>query len=439
MLVQRVSLGTESQSASYIIPRRVRLMRTHLCAIVAAAVLLTAMTSAAQPMKPGPIGPGSSAIGGRVVDAQSGEALAGVLIHLTAARVLSFSETRTNADGQYEFAGIADGEYTVTAISTTHARSCHGALDTYQVRCGIMGVVRDQRLAGIDFLLQRGATVRGRVIDHDGHAVARALVRMELMTAAQNQASTASDGSFALTNISSGENRLVVEPFTPAELPRAPTVRYPTDGSVIYFTSGGLVDEVVITLPRIVAGAITVHASSATALDGVVAIVTSATPRLARRIELSSGGVGQTRGLREGRYYVFARAQTIEGPVAAYEVVERLEDDVDVSLSLQPTGRITGRIVAERGGIPPVEGVRVEATWIHDGDIIEPLARDEAAPGADGYFRIDGLFGTRVLRLSGLSQEWRVQSVMHKRADITNGVDVPSGATVDVTIVVARR
>lgn len=414
-------------------------MRTSLSATVVMALVLAGSEATAQPSKPEPIAAGSSAIAGRVVDAQSGEALPGVLIHLTAARVMSFAQTRTDAEGHYEFAGIADGEYTLTAMSTTHGRSCHGATDFYQVRCGIVGVVRDQRLASIDFKLQRGATVRGRVLDHDGRPAARALVRMELMTAAENQATTASDGTFTLTNISAGENRLVVEPFTPAGLPRSPTVRYPPDGSVIYLTTGGLADEVVITLPRIVAGAITVRTSFPTAVNGVVAIVTSATPRLVRRLELSSGGVGQARGLREGRYFVFARAQTVDGPVAAYEIVERLEDDVDVSLALQPTGRITGRIVAERGGIPPVEGVRVEAIWIHDGETIEPLARDEAAAGPDGYFRIDGLFGTRVLRLSGLSPEWRVQSVRHERSDVATGVDVPWGTTVAVTIVVGRQ
>lgn len=403
------------------------------------ALVLSGSAAIAQPSKPEPIAAGSSAIAGRVVDAQSGEPLPGVLIHLTAARVMSFSQTRTNAEGQYEFAGIADGEYTLMAMSNTHGRSCHGATDMYQVRCGIVGVVRDQRLASVDFKLQRGATLRGRVLDHDGRPAARALVRMELTTAAENQATTASDGTFALTNISAGENRLVVEPFTPAGLPRSPAVRYPADGSVIYLATGGLVDGVVIALPRIVAGAITVRASSATASSDVVAIVTSATPRLVRRLELSSDGIGQAKGLREGRYFVFARAQTIGGPVAAFEIVERLEDDIEVSLALQPTGRITGRIVAERGGIPAVDGVRIDATWIHDGDVIEPLARDGVDAGPDGYFRIDGLFGTRVLKLSGLSPEWRVQSVRHERSDVTDGVNVPWGTTVEVTIVVGRQ
>ena len=87
-----------------------------------------------------------------------------------------------------------------------------------------------------------------------------------------------------------------------------------------------------------------------------------------------------------------------------------------------------------------MNGVSVEAVWTDDGLMIEPLARDEATVGPDGSFRVDHLFGTRTLKVIGLSPGWRVQSVRLGGRDVTaSGVDIAPGAVVDVTIVVARR
>lgn len=41
--------------------------------------------------------------------------------------------------------------------------------------------------------------------------------------------------------------------------------------------------------------------------------------------------------------------------------------------------------MSDRGGLVPIGSVRVEATWTHDGVVIEPLARDDVEVGPDGY------------------------------------------------------
>lgn len=389
----------------------------------------------------GPVNPGSSAIGGRVSDARTGAALAGVTVRMFESRTSRSAETTTDQDGRYEFAGIADGEFTIVASSDTHGRACHGATDLYQVRCVAVAVVRDQQLSGIDFQMPESAAISGIVVDHDGRGVARARVMTMFGPLPGNRSVTGPDGRFQLTNVMPGENRVVVEPTAAPGEPEPPTAAYPDHGQFLPIKPGERVSGVTITVTRLALSEVSARVSSAVpGVDGMVVMIASARPRMTRRMPFSADGIASTRGLREGRYYVYARGQAPDGTVASFEVLDLVEGSHEVSLPLQPTGRVTGRVVAERGGLPPLNGVSVEAVWTDDGLMIEPLARDEATVGPDGVFRVDHLFGTRTLQVIGLSQEWRVQSVQLGGRDVAaSGVDIAPGAVVDVTIVVAQR
>jgi hypothetical protein len=195
-----------------------------------------------------------------------------------------------------------------------------------------------------------------------------------------------------------------------------------------------------VVLPRVSENSLTAHVSSPAAVEGMTATLIGVTPRLVRHIRLSAEGTGTVNGLPEGRYFVWARARTADATVAAFDVVDLLHDSHELTLPLQPAGRITGRIVAQRGGLAPVDGVRVAAAWIHHGVDVDPLVPDQVEAGPDGYFSIDGLFGTRSLQLIGLSPEWQIQSVLQGRADVTStGVDIIPGTTINLTVVVASR
>jgi len=388
----------------------------------------------------GPIAAGSASIAGRVVDARSGAPLANVAVRLFEPLSSRGADTKTGADGRYEFTGIAAGEFTVVASSDTHGRTCHGATDLFRVRCGPVAVVRDQRLAGVDFRLPESASISGMVVDHEGRAVAGATVTTMFGPLPGNRFVSGPDGKFQLTNVLPGENRVVVEPAAREGEAEPPVAYYPDGGHFLPFEPGERISGVRVALPRIATREITARVTSdVPGVSGIVTMIASAQPRMSRRLTLSAEGVATVRGLREGRYFIYARGAAPDTSVAAFQVVEVLDGGYEVALSLQPTGRVTGRIVAERGGLPPMDGVRVEASWVQDDAVVEPLARDDAEAGPDGYFRIDHLFGTRVIQLVGLSPEWRVVSIRHGRADVTSGVDVPAGTTVDLTIVVGRR
>ena len=121
-------------------------------------------------------------------------------------------------------------------------------------------------------------------------------------------------------------------------------------------------------------------------------------------------------------------------------MVDFIEDSYEARLQLLPTGSIAGRIVVESGGLPPLDGVMVGASWIYDGAEVNPLAADETTVAPDGSFRVDNLFGTRKLQLRALGLEWEVAAIRQDRTDVTgSGVIVVPDATTPATIVLRRR
>ena len=133
-------------------------------------------------------------------------------------------------------------------------------------------------------------------------------------------------------------------------------------------------------------------------------------------------------------------ARTRDTLLAAYELVHITGGEVTVSLSLEPTARVNGRVIVERGGLPPVANTRVVAAWT-DGTIdLDPLARDEGHVAPDGSFTIDGLFGRRMFRVAGLPADWQVTAIRQGRSDITSsGIDLAPGSAIEISIVVAQR
>jgi hypothetical protein len=172
--------------------------------------------------------------------------------------------------------------------------------------------------------------------------------------------------------------------------------------------------------------------------DVRVALIRS-TPLALMMLPLNETGTATVNGLTRGRYFVGARGWLKDRAWAAFRVVDFVPPSAHVSLRMIKAGRLTGRIVAENGGVLPLNGVSVVAAWTHEDVEINPLVPDQAQVAANGAFRIEGLFGKRSIQLIGLSPEWRVRSVRRGRSDVTSGVDVPLDSAVKITIVVARR
>ncbi len=285
----------------------------------------------------------------------------------------------------------------------------------------------------------------------DGRPVTRANVRLGRgmrgePTATNASATTDIEGHFELTNLPAGEWRLEVEiPPVPGGL-RPPVVYYPgglswEEAGGVALEAGRVADRLTITVPRINENVLTIVVPPADATISDIAVsVLRKSPLAVNQIDLNVEGVGMLKGIMPGRHFVTARASSRDKQWVAYEVVDFIEDTYEARLQLMPTGSIAGKIVTDKGELPPLDGLIVGASWIHDGDEVNPLAADEAKVSPDGSFRVDNLFGTRKLQLRALGLEWEVAAVRQDRTDVTeSGVIVVPDATTQATIVLRRR
>lgn len=399
-----------------------------------------------------PIAPGTSAINGHVIDSISKAPVAGCAMQVMAGPDFQRAALTTSGDGSYSLPDIAAGSYFFVLECPGYLRSCFGrdATDS-SLPCGNVDVVRDQRRDDVDFRVIPGAIARGQVLTFDGRPMTRASVRLgrgirgepTFMVA---PVTTDTEGRFELINLPAGEWRLEVEiPSAPGGL-TPPIVYYPgglswEDAVGVELVAGKVTDRLTIVVPRINENTLTivVPPADATIVDITVSVLRES-PLVVRRLDINAEGVGTINGILPGRYFVTARAASREKQWAAFEVIDFIEDSYETRLQLQPTGNIAGRIVSESEGLPPLDGVMVGASWVHDGVEVNPLVPDEASAAPDGSFRIDNLFGTRTLQLRGLDLNWEVAAIRQDRTDVTNsGVIVVPDSTTKVTIVLRRR
>jgi hypothetical protein len=396
------------------------------------------------------IATGTSTIRGRVTDSITKAPVAGCSIRITSSGGVA---TRvSDLAGTYEFKDIAAGNYFFLLECPGYLRSCFPVTNVDGAPpCSSVDLVRDQQRDHVDISVIPGAIARGQVMTYDGRPVTRASVRLGRgmkgePTFLVTPVTTDTEGRFELVNLPAGEWRLEVEiPPVPGGL-RPPIVYYPgglswEDAIGVKLTAGKITDRLTITMPRINENALTVIVPPPDAtIDNIAVSVLRESPLITQRLEVNSEGIARLKGVVPGRYFAWARAASRDKRWAAFEVIDFIEDNYEARLHLMPTGSIAGRIITDKGDLPPLAGVMVGASWIYDGVEVNPLDFDETPAGLDGSFRIDNLFGTRKLQLRGLDVDWEVAAIRQDRTDVTSsGVVVISDATTPATIVLRRR
>jgi hypothetical protein len=419
------------------------------CWFVAALVMAGTVLSA---QKPTGLAAGTSTIAGVVREAGTDLPIADADVEIFEPRRAFGLKAKTNADGRFVFEGIADGAYLISASSKRHCRLCFGATEPDGRGCAPVTVVPDQIKDDIDFKLSPGAVVRGVLFDENQKPLANQQVtagrpaeRRVLMDA---MARTNPKGEFEFL-IPPGEFMIsLVSNGIAGPLKRA-AVYYPgvfnfDEATHLEAVAGATIAKADIHIPKIELYKFDVRPASDSSeplSTFALSLVAEGTNPAAIRLGVVEEDFHTSiAGLDAGPYVMHAKGEAGNKALAAWEFLPINQDLVDYPIVLKPTGTITGRIVQERGGVAPVEGWRVAATFTLNGKDADPQWAAQGAVGADGRFTIEELYGTRVLRVVGLGEDWEVRSILQGRSEVrTSGVDVESGQTIDVVIIVGRR
>jgi protocatechuate 3,4-dioxygenase beta subunit len=421
-------------------------------------VLVTGLAQATEfrPVPP-PVLPGTAAVHGRVLDAITDAPVSGLdvrLIESDAAGALRrgprdlprTATTRTDSRGAFSFTKVGAGTYGIMVSGKTHLPSCFGSTRQAFGPCVFISLDGNQVQRDADIFARPGAIVRGRVVDHDGQPINRAGVRLEAPErnlAFAGMTNSDVEGHFEIGGVTPGRFFLVVEhPGRAGEgMIRAfhPGVSQQRDAELIAVEIGDAI-EVEIRMPRLILGRINTHVSGPSGFQLESLVLWQ--PSTSLRISLSTvdDGANEVGNLREGRYLIEARGSAGGKPLSAFAVIEVAEGETEAALQLEESGTIIGRVVAERGGVPPIAGLRIAASWVVDGATVDPAGAAESAMSADGGFSFDRLFGTRIFGVAGLDPAWRVVSIRAGRTEIMDtAFDVAPRSRTELIVTVARQ
>lgn len=432
--------------------------------LVAAAltVAVTLLSSGGQSIglvEPPPLNTGTSSVRGRVVDALSGKPIAGADVRLTDTRFeeetkdidgrtlimrsYRIGKTTTGADGGFAFDDLKDGAYRLFVTHRSYTDSCLGLAPIPRSQCTEIVVAVDQHVDDANVLLHPGAIVRGRLRDKEGKPIARASLRLEIEHRSVAVGATSdADGRFEIASVPPGTMKLRIEPPGSRSawhrVMYYPGVSSRDDAHTITAEIGATVD-LDIRLPDIPVATIR------TALSGPVGFqvqrMTIANPDTKTLItmKVSDTGTAEVGDLIEGRYAIAAKATTGSESLVAYQLIIVGSGEYDVPMRLAPTATVTGRVIVDRGGAPPVDGVSIEAHWVSGLTKLDLTGPERITIRPDGSFSMEGLFGRRQFQLTGLPDDWRLTNVHAGRSDVTSGIDLAPGSTTEITIVVSRK
>jgi protocatechuate 3,4-dioxygenase beta subunit len=472
-------------------PRKARrLLRPRAARLFPAALLLFFVAPAAAPTfaQTAAQREAPATVTGRVTDGEKG--LAGVAVVLVPAdaptRLQAVARAKTDAEGNYRMTGVAPGHYKVLPFSPTYVVE---GMNVYEYPPGkSLNLAAGESVEGIDFRLERGGVITGRVTDADGQPVIAesvSVVPVRNMSDPQQQTqvlrgpfdvrdySTDDRGVYRIYGLlpgtyhvsvgqggdntgalSYGRRKLYRRTFYPDATDEA-------QASAVEVTAGGESSGVDITL----GGAMkTFRASgrfvSAETGQPVAGIRYSYAPL--RADGHLAGGYGglfstnergefQTEGLAPGHYAVFASnfgaPQSADNALYSDPVTfDVVDSDVNgIVVRLRAGASVSGVVAVEGVADPGVaarllSGVGLYGVPQPTSQTIVPNISRSLAPGPDGTFRLAGLQpGKLRIFVNGNPKGLTLSRVELNGANVTNtGLDIAEGAQVTgVRVVIA--
>ena len=423
-----------------------------------------------------------AAVSGRVTDGERG--VAGVAVVLTSSdpstRPQAVARAKTDAEGNYRLTNVPPGRYKILPFAPTHVVQ---GMSRYDYPPGKpLNLAAGESVEDIDFRLERGGVITGRVTDAEGNPVIGEVV--SIFPVDKNQQSpmlrgpidprdysTDDRGVYRIYGLLPGRYHVSVGQggeggavsFGRRRLYRRtfyPEATEESQAKVVEVTAGGEATDVDITLGRAVktyrASGRFVNAETGQPVANVPYSYGPVTPdgrfggSYGGGYTTNERGEFQTEGLAPGHYAVFAGSYDIRdnsefyNEPATFDVVDA--DVTGVVVKLRTGASVSGVVTLE--GVSDqataarlLSGVRLYGIIESAAQRMEPSTTRMPAVTADGSFRFAGLRPGK-LRISASTPPgsgltlWRVEL---NGANASGGVDVAEGAQVTGVRVVLVR
>jgi hypothetical protein len=436
------------------------------CLALALVWLLLSSPAAAQEGWPSSLGTGTSRVGGQVVAADTGAPLPGAEVRI-AWDLSTGSRGRTetaDASGVFEFSGLPDGKYVLTAVKSGYVL---GTVTAWTPPRGVVvRVTRDQSVRAT-IAMTRGAAISGRIVDALGEPVAQAQVSaLRYMYESDGKRAAVPAGEIDLTDdlgqfrvfgLPAGDYVVVASSQLPpgssvhrqALLPivgfdpldtkaeYAPTffpgTINPAEAQAISLTPGQDAAASFTMLPlrlfRIAGAALTSTGSPAAGMDVRLRHMTSGPEGMAAGTVLQDGTF-QIADVPPGEFWIDI-GRTWKGRVAEFasvRVAVTTEDIAGLGIVTTAGATVSGSVVFET--------TRPEGTFqlsVRSADVLSGtgfMSSGHVDVATDGRFTFAGLDARRLL-FQPISPQWTVKSVMLDGREMGDEpLDLPAGRSV---------
>jgi hypothetical protein len=437
-------------------------------AVCLVALGFAAMASAQSPARDTSVAPvGTATIRGRVRVAGADRGLSKVEIRAVASAINVTKTALTDADGRYEIRELPAGRYVVSASKTNYLRSSFGERRTLGAGQPI-DVADGKTVDRMDFSLQRGGAVTGRIIDEFGDPLPDVQVMPMRFTFINGErrlqpfgmpSATDDRGEYRLFGLGPGQYVIaaIARPMGgPAETNDRSTYAstyYPGTASIS--EAQRLTVQATQTIASINMGLLTVTAGR---IDGTV-VDTQGRPMAGgfvnamQRVGFMGFGSGGTQikpdgsfsltGIAPGDYTLRATIGGMSDDVAVANVTVGSGDTLSIQLASAKPMKLRGRVVVDDGS-PLPSGAAVNLGAAPMTSIVGMGVGGSTTAKSDGTFEISGgagrvrvnAFVNQSAPVSPQAPGWRLNRVLIGDADVTDaGFDAASGATVENIVV----
>lgn len=431
--------------------RRIRLMRTRALGTLFVTALAATVWAGQQPPPrdlAASAATGAGVVAGRVVvaDVSPVAPIRRARVSLSGGPLRAPEITDTDIEGNYRFTGLLPGAYRVTASKPGFVTLEAGAMHYTQRAAEID--VKNADSVRADIALPRGAAIEGRIVDSNAEPVQNLLIAASRFshsalgrrTAAVKQTRTDDRGQYRIHSLPPGEYILEAAPDPRIEATEAVMPDRPPGRGRTYFPGTPQLHQarrLALAVGQELRGTnFTIEAVPLARVSGRVVDSSGAPVKAFGFRMVPAGGGASVSGsispdgrfllghVPPGDYLMLASVLTeasAVGQYGAHRLAVSGPDLTDVTVVTAPGALLEGQVlVTGQAALPDLRRTRFEAI---ETEFELPPSRPPAAPitvQPDGRFAVRGLFGPRILRLSGLPPGWALESVRLADADITD-------------------